>query len=109
MSKFRKGQRVHVEFDGVVCGVDEDGWLAVENGLYIHQIWHDDTGRVVSVADPEFWPPTLGEVWAAENGDLYFAQSSAAVEKVLLRAARHFAAYYVDDFKALNPRRVFPV
>lgn len=119
--EFVKGQRVHVEFDGVVCepdgGTDPENWIGVRNndgmGLgYIHHFWRSSEDGEITPLVPVSWPPRVGDIWEADGNEYFVRPHSSlrrddTVVESLSRSPQRF--YYtsgLDDFKALNPRLI---
>lgn len=102
------GDRVHVEFDGVVA---EYAKVIDDRGVR-HSISFFSNPRVVTKAEPASWPPHPGDVWEAE-GKLYAISRSAVVlgsvvAREVMSGAIKFVPYAragnnLDAFKALNP------
>jgi hypothetical protein len=118
MADFRTGDKVHVEFDGVVTSRYEGGWLVIEDGgsWYRHQIWATGAEKVVTRLEPKNWPPQPGDIWAvagAAEDQEWFARTATFGRVVLDGAETGSQVHYgyssefgFDKFKALNPRLV---
>jgi hypothetical protein len=66
--KVKKGDRVHVEFDGTVD-------YAGDQAILVHPdeapIVHSVDNRLITLLDPAGWPPRVGDIWQAEGGEFY--------------------------------------
>jgi hypothetical protein len=129
---FRPGDKVRVEFEGVV---EEPSWhdgrdmfgvlrdnCAVENGEHfgfyhvrdangiIHMVWrrYTDEGNVITRTAPRDWPPEAGDVWETGDGKTWFARKNTIRSgEVVLISDSGSDSYYqsqTDDFKAMKPR-----
>lgn len=71
MTEFKIGQRVHVEFDGVITG-DPIGIrghtvsVQRESG-FIHSVRPED----VTPLEPDNWPPQEGDIWEVDGSELF--------------------------------------
>jgi hypothetical protein len=82
---FIKGQRVHVEFDGVVYTTPGAG----SSGFYVSaDDYHGGPSWVpvskVRALDPADWPPQPGDLWSNADGELFFAFKNIAGDIFLL-------------------------
>jgi hypothetical protein len=109
MTDYKVGQRVHVEFEGVITDLEsKDCCLKVETAQgFNHYVYVDkwdgpqaDTGAKVTLADPENWPPQVGDIWEAA-GKEYFAVVGWGI--VALVPAEDGRAQDLKPFKTLNP------
>jgi hypothetical protein len=112
MTEFRVGQRVKVSavFEGELRCINGDGTVDVlpdsQAGEYLgRDVEYSIQSEFVTLADPENWPPQLGDIWAVGDKE-WFARYSA-LTPVYLEAAdpyqKCYAEYSFDQFKALNP------
>ena len=114
---FVKGQRVHVEFDGVI-DLPCTNSAYVTSGNTTRWVSHKD----ITPLDPENWPPQVGDIWEVE-GEEYFAQANAIDRSVVVvpierssdigpwwdgESPRGISPVesYIDNFKALGPTLV---
>ncbi len=97
MPVFRSGQRVHVEYDGVVSIHGDAPWVIPSD--YRHVAFQAPPGSV-TIADPVDWPPHVGDIWSA-NGLEWFARVSSG--EVLMSPEDMGATWNIDEFKTINP------
>jgi hypothetical protein len=113
MSEFKEGQRVRVEFEGVIkdtyshnacakivdSGAEEVGWY--------HYVYLNSPGVKVTLADPESWPPRVGDIWEAGGREWYTRQNMACGDEIIVgtfdRPSQDYYQRDLGDFKALNP------
>jgi hypothetical protein len=70
MTEYRKGQRVKVEFEGVVVD-SEDSSLVLDRGMAgVRHHLSLKAGVKVTLLDPPDWPPQVGDIWEAERETL---------------------------------------
>lgn len=117
MADLKVGDKVHVEFDGVVNEEPVswgDGRLSMTvriqtPDLYVHDICH--SSAVITRTDPLNWPPQLGDVWEAGAHD-YTVRKHSWSESVVVTPMEGGNAYSeeysdkrcrLDAFKALKP------
>jgi hypothetical protein len=63
--RFRKGQQVHVEFDGEVNEVQSNRiFVRGEGQDFTHRVYFGAPGVTVTLTDPVGYPVQLGDVWA---------------------------------------------
>jgi hypothetical protein len=131
---FRKGDRVHVEFDATVGDTDIASFPAsfptgTRRSAYTTFVTDDHgfehfvylTDATAETAKPGNWPPRAGEIWQTPAGQQYFVRENRAFtghlvleSKDALHPAGHAHSYStgipeeLDEFRALNPRRIFP-
>lgn len=112
MSKFKVGQRVRVELVGTVEDTNNhDGCLLIEstNG-YNHYVYDRDSSVKITDADPENWPPQVGDIWQADGLEYVVRENrSTSAYTVIESLNAHPNRYYssrLDEFKALNPTLV---
>jgi hypothetical protein len=111
---FVNGQRVHVEFDGIVsvttphiiAVLTDTGAEMTINALYVTPL------------DPENWPPQVGDIWEVEGTEYYVREnrSGAGFGTIVVdrftRAGRSFGESRLnglanlDNLKALSPTLV---
>jgi hypothetical protein len=116
--KFPLGTKVRVEIEGVVERTGRYGdpsKMMVRNAITGQAHYFDPDKDKISLLDPQYWPPRVGDTWAAE-GHLYFAREYSAPENAGAVVVESFAAnpgfsesyrlFFPDtlnDFKAMNP------
>ena len=126
---FRKGDRVHVEFDATVGDTDIASFPAgFADGAYRPETYvTDDNGfrhfvylsdLTAESSEPKNWPPKIGEIWQTSHGARYFVRENrfisgdlAIVSQDRFPPAGHLVMYYgdsLDRLRALSPSRVFP-
>jgi hypothetical protein len=127
---FRKGDRVHVEFDATVGDTDIASFPAgFADGAYRPETYRsafttfvtDDNGfrhfvylsdLTAESSEPENWPPKIGEIWQTSDGARYFVREDLViVSQDRFPPAGHLVMYYgdsLDRLRALSPSRVFP-
>lgn len=119
MSKFKVGDKVHVEFDAVVTG-DLDftkgrlcAWPVrqISGEPYdhaTHYVYLSASNATLIETDPAYWPPQSGDIWEA-NGAEYFVIAGFLADLVVT-AVDNFDGFSGEDiesnFKALNPQLV---
>jgi hypothetical protein len=108
MQEFKEGQRVKVEFEGVILdtysydgcvkllddGAKEDGWN--------HYVYLNSPAVKVTLADPKDWPPQVGDIWEAEGRE-YFIQESMSRGMVIRPDDTMHTALSVEGLKRLSP------
>jgi hypothetical protein len=108
MTEFKKGQRVRVEFEGIVDWFDgEVLQLSSDIPRESHRLVKVDTFNTkVTPAGPADWPPQVGDIWEAE-GEEYYACDDAFGDGIRVESfdyGKHSESYKnLDPFKALNP------
>lgn len=112
MNEFKKGQRVHVEFDAEIVSVGNT-CLVVHHGG--HNSWVSPSTTKVTLANPVDWPPQVGDIWEAEGQEYYaeeWKRDSLTVQPFSHRDSnfaysdREEYAKSLNDFKALSPTLV---
>lgn len=111
MTEFRVGQRVKVNavFEGELRCINGNGTVDVlpdsQVGEYLGHDVEYIQSEYVTLADPENWPPQLGDIWAVGDKE-WFARFSA-LTPVYLEATgpyqKCYAGYTFYEFKALGP------
>ena len=110
MTEYKKGQRVKVEFEGVVKVADSDGMLEIltDDGYFYYIAARREPGVKITPADPKGWPPRVGDIWET-GGTEYFARHSADKMGITMvpdgqDVIGHYALNSMSEtFKALNP------
>jgi hypothetical protein len=110
MSTFKKGQRVHVEFDGVISQViGETAWVLPGGnspGLRARGI----QVSAITLADPADWPPQVGDIWEADGRE-YYVRGRAVCTGLIIEPFNtddpgpkwQYTDELLDEYKALNP------
>ena len=113
MTELTKGQRVHVEFDGVITSRD---------GIFVYDVRsHDGADMAINSAyitplDPGNWPPQVGDIWEAD-GEEFIAEANASEHAyVVIEPINRFSDVgpfwermggangpTLDSFKSLSP------
>ncbi len=108
MTRFQKGQRVHVEFDGEVYTTPTPNGVYVKSGTgMIRHVHADDC----TLLDPQDWPPQPGDIWELD-GEEYFARISQSFPGKTICVGSERGRSYVfpgasgDEFKSLNPKLI---
>jgi len=100
MTEFKKGQRVHVEYVGVIQDTHPEL-------LWVHPD-DPDVGafsvpvKAVTLADPKDWPPQVGDIWEG-RGMEWFARKGELSDNMILAPERGDDDWTQQEFKALNP------
>lgn len=115
--EFCEGQRVHVEFDGIVRdpaveNADAD-WLVIQSDTgWHHKVWSDDVRNVVAPLTPANWPPQVGDIWETDGIEYVVRVNRANHSNYLIQridlgnGAFAYSLATLDRFKALNPRLI---
>ena len=115
MTELTKGQRVHVEFDGVITSRD---------GIFVYDVRsHDGADMAINSAyitplDPGNWPPQVGDVWEADGTEYYVRENRSrgllgtivvdrfAREGRVFSESRLNGTANLNTFKSLSPTLV---
>lgn len=104
MTEFKAGQRVRVEWEGVVERQSSETILVVQASEG-HSLFIDPTKDIkVTLLDPPGWPPRVGDIWEADGKEWFGWKSNAGT--VGLKADNGYvrgSGNGWSDFKALNP------
>lgn len=110
MQEFKKGQRVKVEYEGVVDWFDGEALqLSRDDSRKVSRLVRVDTFNTkVTLLDPADWPPQVGDIWEAEGKEYYGRECRTAMEPgvyvgAIHAAGRDYMPGQLDGFKALNP------
>src|ERR1019366_10345025 len=110
---FVKGQRVHVEFDGVI-DLPCTNSAYVTSGNTTRWVSHKD----ITPLDPENWPPQVGDIWEAEGTEYYVRENRSrglldtivvdrfAREGRVFSESRLNGTANLNTFKSLSPTLV---
>jgi hypothetical protein len=110
----KNGTRVHVEFDGKVCGNPRPGdWMEiVDSDGIIHKVWpkYRPDIPVHKVLESANWPPVPGDIWKAGERE-FFAYTNAYSGDVYLHPCTSdsgvgAASQTPAEFRELNPSLV---
>ena len=63
MTEYKKGQRVKVEFEGVVNYTFRDSFRP-----HALDYVDPDGGFTITLLDPQDWPPQMGDIYPGEKG-----------------------------------------
>jgi hypothetical protein len=107
MTEYRKGQRVKVQFEGVIIkGSEASNYVTVGQLDGQFGLPHGDRVTVhcemVTRLEPENWPPQVGDVWTA-NGLEWFARQHLAGGIAAMVPEDGAPAWDVSQFKHLGP------
>jgi len=115
MTEFKIGQRVKVELEGTIVGLEShDGCIKIwSDQEYAHYVCVDrwsggqiDTGAKVTLTGPENWPPQVGDIWEADGGEFVARKSLAGRDYIVCIPVDDIHGHYAMEtapFKALNP------
>jgi len=106
MTEFKEGQRVKVEYEGVIVAVHHEPEL-----VYIIQrggrnAWIYPKFSTITPLDPPDWPPQAGDIWEADGGEFLARKSMAGRDAIVCIPVDDIHNHYAMDtepFKALNP------
>jgi hypothetical protein len=101
---FTKGQRVHVEFDGVIA-VNAKHSAYVDSGNETRWVDHKD----MTPLDPENWPPQVGDIWEVDGKECYVRAHTCRASLVISSFDGTGDCWYdsdFDNFKSLSPTLV---
>lgn len=104
MSEFKRGQRVHVEFDGVVTAEGNTGVYVKPDGKYLGVGWVPDV--TVTPLEPPSWPPQVGDIWEADGREWFARINLDHKNKTVMVSEIGRLHFNLDTFKALNPALV---
>jgi hypothetical protein len=106
VADFNPGDRVHVEFDGVVSNLKSYRGEVWVNGpdSPLHSF---GAGVTITRLDPENWPPQPGDIWEA-GGREYAVLWAASPDNGGVRFHEVDRPFYheVREVKTMNPRLV---
>lgn len=107
---FNPGDRVKVEFNGTVWQTiiesDGNGIIVVKDDVLKN--YHQIAIENVKSAEPENWPPQVGDIWETEDGK-EFAVYDVGKGKVIFAFNAPSLAYddtEINEFKAKNPKLI---
>ena len=94
--QYRKGQRVHVEFDGTVEATSLGTFYVRRDDGVLNTI--DPATCTVTAADPEGWPPQPGDVWE-RDGVRWFARRTNLDRTWLIPESGTGSQVWPEEFK----------
>lgn len=106
--KYKKGQRVKVELEGEIRNPDSYNgcaWIVAGDGEYSHYVYLDSStaGVKVTLADPEDWPPQVGDIWEADGKEWFVRKNTDSRVRVVFVSEDNDMRVELENFKALNP------
>lgn len=111
--KYKPGQRVHVEYDGVIDNDPAGGRVVVRDSIGDRHFYIPDDVVTITPAEPANWPPQVGDVWEADGQDWYVRRYYGTSGTYVIESfdGRNHGNYFtdspyggsVDEFKERNP------
>jgi hypothetical protein len=102
----KKGQRITVQFSGIVTAEADPRFRVTDADGHEHLFWPGSRSVNYVVEDPDFWPPQVGDVWKTDTG-LYYARKSVVGESVLLWPFRSSGSVAASKFIQSSPVLAF--
>lgn len=103
MSEYKYGQRVRIEWEGVVERQSSETILVVQASEG-HSLFIDPTKDIkITLLDPPGWPPQVGDIWEADGMEWFGRESIIPGKGVVMIPADGLEVLEAGHFRPRNP------
>lgn len=118
MNEYKRGDKITVTFTGTIRETgSKDACAKVTDDSdceFNHYVYLNSSAVEITRAEPDNWPPQVGDIWEVAGNEYSVRRNSASPEQLVIQLldideSTSRWEYYKDNqdkFKALNPRLI---